>query len=51
MAGFTRVDDAFTGRVGLRGALLDQGMKFFVAQLREDGELRKKLVIPQDFAW
>jgi hypothetical protein len=51
MAGVAGVDDALVGRVGFNAALLEQGMNLIGAQVGENRELRKKLVIVRDFAW
>ena len=51
MSDVAGIDDTLILRISLDRALLEQGMKLFVAQLREHGELCEKPVIIWDFAW
>jgi len=43
-------DNAFASCVPLGGTLLDEAVKFLLAQFGEKGELREKLILIRDFA-
>ena len=50
VAAVAGADNAFASCVPLGGTLLDEAVKFLLAQFGEKGELREKLILIRDFA-